>query len=124
MAWAKRTFFRIGAENVVWLVVVALILGILGYLAWSFLPSNADSLVYHLVRVEHWIQDRSISPFPTQYLAEVELSPLAEYNLAHFQLLAGTDRFDGYVELLACTICLVAVSEVACCWAGRDGRRW
>ena len=113
VAWAKRTFFRIGAENVVWLVVVALILGILGYLAWSFLPSNADSLVYHLVRVEHWIQDRSISPFPTQYLAQVELSPLAEYNLAHFQLLAGTDRFDGYVQLLACTICLVAVSEVA-----------
>ncbi len=111
--WARRQFERIGAENLAWLVVVALIMGILGYLAWSFLPSNADSLVYHLVRVEHWIQDRSVGPFPTQYLAQIELSPLAEYNLAHLHLLAGTDRFDGYVQLLSCTICLVAVSEVA-----------
>jgi hypothetical protein len=112
-AAARRLFDRLGAESVAWLVIVALIVGILGYLGWSFLPSNGDSLVYHLVRVAHWIQDRSISPFPTQYLAQIELSPLAEYNLAHFHLLAGTDRFDGYMQLLACIICLVAVSEVA-----------
>ncbi len=103
---------RIGAENFLWLGIVALILGILGYLGWSFLPSNGDSLVYHLVRVEHWIQDRSVGPFPTHYFAQLELSPLSEFNFAHIQILTGRDHLDGFVQLLACLICLVAVSEV------------
>ena len=103
----------IGTENTVWLTVVAFILGVLGYLGWSFLPSNGDSLVYHLVRVVHWIQDQSVGPFATHYVAQIELSPLAEFNLAHFHLLVGSDRLDAYVQLLACIICLVAVSEIA-----------
>lgn len=103
---------RIGAENFFWLGIVALILGILGYLGWSFLPSNGDSLVYHLARVEHWIQDRSVGPFPAHYFAQLELSPLSEFNFAHAQLLTGRDHLDGYVQLLACIVCLVAVSEV------------
>jgi hypothetical protein len=112
-SWLTRTISRIGTENVVWLTVVAFILGVLGYLGWSFLPSNGDSLVYHLVRVVHWIQDQSVGPFSTHYLAQIELSPLAEFNLAHFHLLVGSDRLDAYVQLVACIICLVAVSEIA-----------
>ena len=112
-SFMKRSVDRIGAENVVWLTIVAFILGVLGYLGWSFLPSNGDSLVYHLTRVEHWIQDQSVFPFATHYLAQIELSPLAEFNLAHFHLLVGSDRLDGYVQLFACVICLVAVSEIA-----------
>jgi len=109
----KRSIDGIGTENTVWLTVVAFILGVLGYLGWSFLPSNGDSLVYHLVRVVHWIQDQSVGPFATHYVAQIELSPLAEFNLAHFHLLVGSDRLDAYVQLLACIICLVAVSEIA-----------
>ena len=103
---------RIGAENCFWLGIVALILGILGYLGWSFLPSNGDSLVYHLARVEHWIQDRSVGPFPAHYFAQLELSPLSEFNFAHIHILTGRDHLDGYVQLLAGIVCLVAVSEV------------
>jgi hypothetical protein len=112
-SFMKRSINRIGTENAIWLTVVAFILGVLGYLGWSFLPSNGDSLVYHLVRVAHWIQDQSVFPFATHYLAQIELSPLAEFNLAHFHLLVGSDRLDGYVQLFACVICLVAVSEIA-----------
>lgn len=104
---------RLGWENLAWLGIVALILGILGYLGWSFLPSNGDSLVYHLTRVEHWIQDGTVGPFPTHYLAQVELSPLSEHNLGHLHLLLGSDRLDALMQYTACLICLVAVSEVA-----------
>ena len=117
----KRSIDGIGTENAVWLTVVAFILGVLGYLGWSFLPSNADSLVYHLARVAHWIQDQSVGPFAAHYTAQIELSPLAEFNLAHFHLLVGSDRLDAYVQLFVCIICLVAVSEIA---RLLNGSRW
>src|ERR1019366_5410034 len=38
-----RLVSRTGIENIFWLLVVCLILGILAYLGYSFLPSNGDS---------------------------------------------------------------------------------
>jgi hypothetical protein len=108
-----RSLRSLSILDIIWLLVIALILGILTYLCVSFLPSNGDSLVYHLARVEHWIQDRTIAPFPTHYLAQVELAPLSEYNLTHLQFLVGTDRLDAFMELLACVVSVVAVSEIA-----------
>jgi hypothetical protein len=100
-------------DRLVGAVVVAAVLGVLAVIGWLYPPSNPDSLVYHLARVEHWIQDRSVTTFPTHYLAQVELSPLHEYNLAHFHLLAGTDRLDGYIQLFATVVCVLGVSELA-----------
>ncbi len=104
---------QLGIEDRVWIGVVAVILGILAVVGSIYPPSNADSLVYHLARVEHWIQNRSVAPFATHYLAQIELSPLAEYNLAHLHLLSGTDRFDWTVQWLAALVSIVGVSELA-----------
>ncbi len=87
-------------------------LGVLVYLGIVYLPSNGDSLDYHLVRVEHWIQDQSVAPFAAHFTAQIDYPPLAEYNLAHFHLLVGGDRLDGFVQLFAAVVCVVAVSEI------------
>ncbi len=100
-------------EDWIWIGVVAAIVCALTAVALLYLPSNADSMVYHLARVEHWIQNRSIGPFATQYAALVELSPLAEYNLAALHLLSGSDYFDAFVQLTAAIVCIVGVSELA-----------
>jgi len=84
-------------------------------------PTNGDSLVYHLTRVAHWIQNGSVHHYPAHYAAQNEFSPLHEYNLAHLQLLAGTDRLDGFVQLLAVIVCVVGASEIARLLGG--GRR-
>ena len=70
-------------------------------------------MVYHLARVEHWIQNRTVAPFATHNLEQVEFSPLSEYNLAHLHLLSGTDRFDACMQLLAALVSIVGVSELA-----------
>jgi hypothetical protein len=104
----------LNVEEWVWLAVVVVSFGILAVIAWLYPPSNADSLVYHLTRVVHWVQDRSVAPFATHYLAQIELSPLHEYNMAHLHLLTGgSDRLDGYVQLAAAATCVVGASEVA-----------
>jgi len=100
-------------EETFWLLIPAFYFGVFVYLALAYLPSNGDSLDYHLARVEHWIQDQSVGPFPAHFTAQVDYSPLTEYNLAHFHLLFGSDRLDGFVQLFAAIVCVVAVSEIA-----------
>ena len=67
----------LGLEESLWIGVLILVFCLLVAVAGLYLPSNSDSLVYHLARVEHWIQNRTIAPFATHYLAQVELSPWA-----------------------------------------------
>ncbi|HEY6471812.1 MAG TPA: Ig-like domain-containing protein [Acidimicrobiales bacterium] len=112
-AWRKIRPDAEGTEVAAWLAVVGFYFGVLVYLALAYLPSNGDSLDYHLARVEHWIQDRSVAFFPAHFTAQVDYSPLTEYNLAHFHLLVGGDRLDGFVQLCAAVVCVVAVSEIA-----------
>jgi hypothetical protein len=97
-----------------WVMVAVLVLfaGVLLAQAWLYRPSNADSLAYHLARVEHWIQNQSVAHYAVHFLQQLEFAPLAEYNLAHLHLLLGTDRLDGLVQLCAAVVCVVAVSDM------------
>ena len=104
---------RTTTEEKVWLVVLLGIFGVLVFIGWVYPPSNGDSMVYHLARVAHWVQNRSVSGFATQYLAQIELAPLAEYNMLQLHVLSNTDRLDGYVQLLSAVVCVVGVSDIA-----------
>ena len=94
------------AAGFAWLTVLVAV-------AWFYRPSNGDSLVYHLARVAHWVQDASVTHYATHYLAQVEFAPLHEYNLAHLHLLSGSDRLDGYVQLVATVVAIAGASEIA-----------
>jgi hypothetical protein len=104
---------RLSPEDTVWIAVVVLIVGALVVEGVMYPPSNGDSMVYHLARVAHWVQNRTIAPFATHYLAQVELSPLAEYNLAHLHLLSGTNRWDWSMQWSAALVCIIGTSELA-----------
>jgi hypothetical protein len=104
---------RLDTESWIWVGVMVLIMGVLVVEGSIYPPGNTDSMVYHLARVAHWVQNRSIAPFATHYTAQVELSPLSEYNLAHLHLLTGTDRFDWSMQWLAALVSIVGASELA-----------
>jgi 4-amino-4-deoxy-L-arabinose transferase-like glycosyltransferase len=104
---------NLSVEDRIWLGVLVAIFGILIAIGFEYLPSNSDSLVYHLARVEHWIQNRTVAPFATHYLPQIEFPPLSEYNLALLHLLSGTDRFDAGMSLLAAVVSVVGASELA-----------
>jgi len=76
-------------------------------------PSNWDSLTYHLPRIAHWIQNRSVAHYPTHVVRQLTLGPGAEELLAHFELLAGSDRGIGLLQFLAWVGAGVAASVVA-----------
>ena len=80
---------RLTGEDRFWVGLLIAIFGILVVTGFLYPPSNGDSMVYHLARVEHWIQNRTVAPFATHNLEQVEFSPLSEYNLAHLHLVVG-----------------------------------
>jgi hypothetical protein len=104
---------RLTSEDRFWIAVLTVMFGLLVASGFLHAPFYADSMVYHLARVEHWIQNRSVAFFATHYLAQIEFSPLSEYNLAHLHLLSGTDRLDACMELLGALVSVVGVSELA-----------
>ena len=84
-------------RNIILFIFFIIILPLL-LLAIFIPPNNWDSMAYHLPRVEHWIQNKNIYPFPTNIVRQVLTSPLSEYMIANFQVLADTDTFSNVVQ--------------------------
>ena len=61
-------------------------------------PNNWDSMAYHLPRVEHWIQNKNIYPYPTNIVRQIVSPPLSEYIVTNFQILSNTDAFSNLVQ--------------------------
>lgn len=76
-------------------------------------PNNWDSMTYHLSRVVHWLQNRSIEHYPTHILRQIELNPWAEFAIAQFQALSGGDRYANLVQWFSMLGSIVGASLIA-----------
>lgn len=76
-------------------------------------PNNWDSMEYHMPKVMHWIQNASVSFYPTAIPRQNHLAPGAEFAILHLQLLSGSDHFANMIEWFAMVGSLVAVALIA-----------
>ena len=76
-------------------------------------PNNYDSMTYHMARVAHWIQNKSIKFYPTSIPRQNYSMPLAEYMILHLQLLGQSDQFANLVQWSGFVIVILTASEVA-----------
>ncbi len=76
----------------------AVVLAVTAYLAWISPPNTVDSWTYHLARVVHWAQNRSVAPYPTHILRQIYQMPWAEEAMLWLRLLAGDDRYAAFVQ--------------------------
>ena len=90
--------------------VIVLTVGLIGLLAP---PNNWDSMTYHMSRVAHWIQNRSVAHYPTNIPRQLQLAPWAEFAVMNFQLLTGGDRFANTVQWFGMAGGLLGVSLIA-----------
>jgi len=93
-------------KNILFFISFVIILPLLLH-AIFIPPNNWDSMAYHLPRVEHWIQNKNIYPYPTNIVRQVLTSPLSEYIIANFQILANTDAFSNLVQFASFIIILI-----------------
>ncbi len=98
-----------------WVLVggIIFIVSIVGIIALVAPPNNWDSMTYHMSRVVHWIQNRSLVHYPTYYSAQLVHPPFAELAILHLQILSNSDKFANLVQWFSMLGSILGVSLIA-----------
>ncbi len=123
LSWARNNVERVPAVDLAVLAGLALIVILLGLVAWVSPPNTTDSLLYHMSRVVHWAQNASLRHYPTAYEHQLWFPPWAETAILSLRLLWGNDQPAGLVQWLSFVGSLILVAGIAGeLGAGRRGR--
>ena len=70
------------------IILMGISLVLLGTLLLALVspPNTWDALTYHMSRVVHWVQNGSLTPYPTYILRQIFSNPGFEYFVLHFYL--------------------------------------
>ncbi|RMH41002.1 MAG: hypothetical protein D6694_09460 [Gammaproteobacteria bacterium] len=114
-SFASFRFRRFAIQPVLGFTLLSffLVLALTFILAISVPPNNADSLTYHMTRVVNWIQNQSVSHYPTNNLRQIDNPPWSGFAILHLQVLSGGDQFANLVQWGSMVGCLIGVSLIA-----------
>jgi len=106
------------------LLIVATIGAVTLFVALTTAPNNWDSQMYHLPRVEHWIQNRSLAFYPTSISRQNEYGPVAETLLLQTRILGGSDVFYPLVQWVSMVCAVAAVFRITRQLGGDQPQCW
>ena len=109
-----------GVDFKSWLLSEKLFLGMIVFVcAMSALtaalgaPNTWDSMTYHLARVEHWVQNKTVGFYPTNIIRQLYITPWPEYAIAHIRILGGGPSAPNFLQWFSMVGCLIGVSLIA-----------
>lgn len=104
---------RIGLLDGFLLAMILIIVHVTLIIALIAPVQTYDSLTYHMSRVAHWVQNRSVSIYPTGIERQADMGPYAEFAVLHLYILQRGDRFVNLVDWFAFIGCLIASASIA-----------
>ena len=105
---SKFSFAEIKENKLLWVISVLFFFSFLSGVLYA--PNTIDSTVYHLTRIEFWIQHKNINYFATQTDRMLYQPPLAEYMILQFRVLQDSDIFSFIIQWLFALGACVGVS--------------
>jgi hypothetical protein len=106
------------------LLVICGVLIITALVAWVTPPQTWDSLTYHLSRVAHWAQDRSIWHYATGIDRQTSMPPGAEEVVLNLYVLTQSDRLANFPQWFAMLGSLIGVSLIAYYLGAKSSGQW
>ena len=100
-------------EIAVMVIIVCGILSVTAVIACLAAPNNWDSMIYHLTRVAHWKQNKTVDLFPVSDQQQILYPPWSEYAMAQFYILAGGDRWVNFIQWFSSLGSMIGVSLIA-----------
>lgn len=105
-------------------LILAFILCITLLIACTAAPNNWDSLTYHLPRIEHWIQNRSLGYYPTATMKQNDYGPLAEILLLQLRVISGSDFLYSLVQWIGMVCSTAIVFRITRQLGGSEAQGW
>src|SRR5262249_44420582 len=92
---------------------VGIVVALVGVVALLSPPNTWDAMEYHMPRVVHWMQNRSVAFYRTHELKQLHMPPFAEFAILQLHSLFGGDRLDSLVQWFSFLGSVVGVTLIA-----------
>jgi hypothetical protein len=115
LGWKRlvASFHSLDRFSIVTITAFSLIFLLLLVIVVIAPPNNVDSLMYHMSRVMHWAQDKSLAHYPVGFEPQL-INPIgAELIILQLRLLLGTDQLASLPQWLSLVICTIAITLAA-----------
>jgi hypothetical protein len=106
------------------LLIICVVLVTTAIVAWVTPPQTWDSLTYHLSRVAHWAQDRSIWHYATGIDRQTSMPPGAEELILNSYVLTQSDRLAAFPQWFSMVGSLIGVSLIAYYLGAKSSGQW
>jgi len=113
LTYSWQRLLQLSFSHRLQLCAVAGLLSIVAFAGLLSAPSNWDSMTYHLARVAHWMQNRSVEHYPAVFMPQLYNPPWAEFAILNLALLSGGDQLAFAIQWTSFTVCLVGVWSIA-----------
>jgi 4-amino-4-deoxy-L-arabinose transferase-like glycosyltransferase len=92
--------------------VLMLILSVTFFIAIIYPPNNFDSMTYHLPRIEHWLQNKSLNHYYTSITRQLFSAPFSEIFILQGRALSGDDYLVNLVQWFSFFGSIIGISKV------------
>jgi hypothetical protein len=117
--WNRPGWFDILAGTILTVILV-----ILFFIAIKSPVNNNDSLQYHMARVMHWAQDKSLAHYATNFVPQLVHPLWAELAILNYRLLSGGDQFASLIQWLSMVGAIIGATAIASLLGAKKIWQW